>query len=229
MILGERVSLATNPNPRESQLLPSPSCRHYPVSQMQGSRPRMLAQRSLSHQAKDISKLLCFLYHFLPSSPFTSCFFFSSSFSTPTPSRLACPLLSENRNKPGLLLINRLPEVPSHCGCSEPGPAWLPWSHVNHSQESPAGSHGLQREPGGNNPSCPSKGLSCAFELDVGSCRQLLVLGPEHWQPSSGGCQADRVSCGLPPGSVLWQSSLAQQNPLCRSWEKEAPRRILHG
>lgn len=65
---------------------------------MQGPVPLKSTQKSLSHQAKDISELLCFLYHFLPSSP-TSLPVFSSSFSTPTPSLLACPLLSENRNK----------------------------------------------------------------------------------------------------------------------------------
>ena len=79
------------------------SCYHCDqLSQNAEPAPQRPAQKSLSHQAKDFSELLCFLCHFLPS-PLRFLFFLPLS---PPPAHLsALSLLSENRNKCGALNI----------------------------------------------------------------------------------------------------------------------------
>lgn len=58
-------------------------------SQNAGPAPQLWAQRSLSHQAKGLSELLCFLDHFLPPSPLHFLFFLPLS---PPPPHLSSPV-----------------------------------------------------------------------------------------------------------------------------------------
>lgn len=117
--------------------LPAATMTRFPKTQ---SQPQRSAQKSLSHQAKDFSKLLCFLYHFLLYPHNASCFFFL--FLHPHATSQCRARLSENRNKRGALIIT----ISWPTGPLPAAPGWSQHSRARPGHVSPrrAGSRGLR-------------------------------------------------------------------------------------